>query len=110
MICSKAVAKMVLFVFNIVFVVLGIGLLALGIFLIVDKSTLLSIIGKIPSTNVFDTQAVLNTTSFLENGAYVLTAAGAIIFVVAACGLCGGIMEIKILLAVVSICLRSIIF
>ena len=89
--------------------ILGAGVLALGIFLIVDKSTLMSIIGKVPSTSVFDTATVLNTASFLENGAYILTAAGAFIFIIAFCGLCGGIQESKCLLAIVSIFCTSCI-
>ena len=67
-----------------------------------DKSYLLGIIGNIPGSSNYDVASVLNSTSYLENGAYMLIAAGAGVFFIGFCGLCGGIRESKCLLYIVS--------
>ena len=79
----------------------GAAALALGIFLIVDNNDILGVIGKIPGSENYDVAATLNSTSYLENGAYMLIGAGAVIFVIAFCGLCGGIRESSCLLYIV---------
>lgn len=100
MCCSKKVSKLLLVLFNIIFFICGAGVLALGIVLIVDKNFLLDIIGKVPGSSTFDDAAILNTTSFLQSGAYMLIAAGALVFIIGFSGLCGAIRESKCLLAI----------
>ena len=76
--------------------------MGLGIFLIVDKNYLLGIIGNIPGSSNYDVAGVLNSSSYLENGAYILIGVGSVVFVIGFCGLCGGIRESKCLLYIVS--------
>lgn len=98
--CSSGCAKIILFIFNFCFFLFGAASLGVGIWVLVDKSSLLQLAKtNLPNTSsAQDLNSYLQTPSLLQVGAYVLIAIGAFTFVVGFCGCCGAIKESKCLL------------
>ena len=74
----------------------------MGIFVLVDKSRLISVLANIPSAQE-TVEDVIDQTSILKGSAYALIGAGAVIFVIGFCGCCGALKESKCMLYIVSI-------
>jgi len=80
-------------------------LLGVGIWLVVDKSSIPSLLNVLQSLSVQlsdDTNKVLNTNT-VQLAAYILIAAGAIILVISFLGCCGACLDSKCLLTMYSI-------
>ncbi|XP_064652781.1 tetraspanin-18-like isoform X1 [Lineus longissimus] len=94
--CGLKLAKYFLFIFNIIFFLVGAVLLGVGIWVVVDNTYLMAFI------NNFNTGGV-NVGGLLSSSAYVLIAFGAFIFVVGFLGCCGAWKESKCLLGIYSV-------
>ncbi|KAF2368507.1 Tetraspanin/Peripherin [Trinorchestia longiramus] len=92
--CGAIFVKYILCLFNFTFFAVGGIILALSVWLAVDNTSFLLI------TRLSDnpTLQVYNTPSVLEQGAYVLIVASALIFLLGFLGCCGAAMESKSLL------------
>jgi hypothetical protein len=86
--CSAGVAKCFLIVFNSIFFLLGGAVLGLGIFVLLDESTILSVFSRIPGAEQTVSQA-LSGTSILEKSSYMLIAGGGFVFIIGFLGCCG---------------------
>ncbi|XP_037080603.1 tetraspanin-1-like [Pollicipes pollicipes] len=86
--------KYVLCIFNFVFFSAGAAVLTVGIWLSVDKTsfTMLTRLSQDESLALF------NDASVIEQGAYILIAAGALIFIIGFLGCCGSIKESRLML------------
>ncbi|ESP00260.1 hypothetical protein LOTGIDRAFT_238638 [Lottia gigantea] len=87
--CSDKVAKFLLIVLNIIFLVFGAICLGIGIWVKVDQSSLMYI------TRAATNNKSINIPSLIESAAYLLIGGGAIIFVIAFFGFFGAIKKIK---------------
>uniref|UniRef100_A0A2P2I445 Tetraspanin-1 isoform X1 n=1 Tax=Hirondellea gigas TaxID=1518452 RepID=A0A2P2I445_9CRUS len=92
--CGAVFVKYILCLFNFAFFAAGGLILALSVWLAVDNTSflLLTRLSTNPSLQVY------NTPSVLEQGAYVMIAAGALIFLLGFLGCCGAAMESRSLL------------
>lgn len=97
--CGAKTAKLFLFIFNAIFFLCGVALLAVGIWIVVDQSGLVSIASKALGDNSVVTNN-LDGGSLVKTGAYVLIGVGAFNFLVGFCGCCGACTENKCLLGV----------
>lgn len=109
--CSSSFAKIILFIFNFCFFLFGAASLGVGIWVLVDKSSLLQLakVGLPNNTQTQDLNSYLNTPSLLQVGAYVLIAIGSFTFIVGFCGCCGAIKESKCLLYIYAILVTFIL-
>ncbi|ELT97349.1 hypothetical protein CAPTEDRAFT_211822 [Capitella teleta] len=98
----QSLSKLLLIVFNVIFFVLGLGLVILGIFLLVDDSVILQFAGKLPLGSDVVEEGVYGT-SWLSNFAYILLVVGGFFLVVGGAGLFGACCNSQCLLIVVSI-------
>lgn len=94
--CAAKSAKCFLFVFNILFFLLGATAIALGIFVLVDKQQLvyLTKLGGIDQVDV---------PGLLETSCYVLIAGGGCVFIIGFLGCCGAFKEIRSFLLIYAI-------
>jgi len=104
--CGMKCLKYMLFTFNFILFLVGLALLAVGIFVAVDANKLFDWLSKVD----FDpSMGGLDLKNLLKNCAYVLIAFGAFVFLVAFLGCCGAIKESKCMLGtyatIVCICL-----
>jgi len=105
--CGATCAKYVLCLFNFVFFVVGSVVLCIGVWLAVDKTSFIHLT-KFSQTHLdqgvqFDNQVKgiireLTEPTVIEQGAYILIAAGAFIFIISFLGYCGAIKESRVLL------------
>ncbi|ELU15635.1 hypothetical protein CAPTEDRAFT_187109 [Capitella teleta] len=95
----QSLSKLLLIVFNVIFFVLGLGLVILGIFLLVDDSVILQFAGKLPLGSDVVEEGVYGT-SWLSNFAYILLVAGGFFLVVGGAGLFGACCNSQCLLIV----------
>jgi len=89
---AEGLAKLFLFVFNTVFFIIGVALVGIGAFVLVDDSYILSAFSYVPETvpvSSTDVQSILDGTSFLKSAAYILIAVGAFVLLIGFCGCCG---------------------
>ncbi|CAH1772214.1 unnamed protein product [Owenia fusiformis] len=94
--CGSKTAKGFLFVFNILFFLLGATALGLGIFVLVDKAQL-TYLTKLGGVNQVDVPGLLETS------AYVLIAGGGLVFIIGFLGCCGAWKEVRVFLIVYAI-------
>lgn len=92
--CGTAFAKYLLCFLNFIFFAAGGVVLALSIWLAVDNTSFLLL------TRVSDNEslATFNQPSVMEHGAYILIAAGGLVFLIGFLGCCGAAMESRALL------------
>ncbi|KAF6029188.1 hypothetical protein EB796_012506 [Bugula neritina] len=89
-------ARITLLVFNIIFFIIGSVCLGVGIWVVVDGTVFLEVLGKIPE----DTSVV---GSLIQDAAYILIGGGAAIFLIAFFGCCGAWKKNKCLLIVYAV-------
>jgi tetraspanin-18 len=103
--CGATCAKYVLCLFNFVFFVVGSAVLSVGIWLAADKDSFI----KLTKISVFNEGVELDEAAknlirevtepkVIEQGAYILIAIGAFIFIISFLGYCGAIKESRVLL------------
>lgn len=90
--CCSSIIRVLLFIFNFVFWLIGLALLAIGIFLLVQPTS----------------SAIQSVLSFYGIAVYIIIAAGAITTVVGFLGCCGACKESKCLLIMFSVFLGII--
>lgn len=103
--CGATCAKYLLCLFNFTFFVVGSAVLCVGVWLAVDKTSFIHVT-KFSSLNEgveIDNQVrgiirELTEPTVIEQGAYILIAAGAFIFIISFLGYCGAIKESRVLL------------
>lgn len=103
--CGATCAKYMLCLFNFVFFLVGSGVLCIGIWLAVDKTSFIHL-AKFSTLNegveigneVKGIIRELTEPTVIEQGAYILIAAGAFIFIISFLGYCGAIKESRVLL------------
>jgi len=100
--CGATCAKYLLCLFNFTFFVVGSAVLFVGVWLAVDKTSFihLSKFG-FPESQEFGNSGLLHELTeptVIEQGAYILIAAGAFIFIISFLGYCGAIKESRVLL------------
>jgi len=103
--CGATCAKYLLCLFNFAFFMVGSAVLCIGIWLAVAKESFINLTRT--STTSFNggvkndiklTLEELTEPSVIEQGAYILIAAGAFIFIISFLGYCGAIKESRVLL------------
>ncbi|KAF2885130.1 hypothetical protein ILUMI_21064 [Ignelater luminosus] len=103
--CGACIAKYLLCCFNFIIFITGSIVLAVGIWLAVDKNSFIALSKIVPSEHVeqFTQPAVI------EQASYILIAAGAFMFIVSFLGYCGALRESQCLLTTYGICLILIL-
>jgi len=102
--CGATCAKYLLCLFNFVFFVVGSAVLCIGVWMAVDKTSFIhltkfgSIEGMEINNEVKAAFRELTEPTVIEQGAYILIAAGAFIFIISFLGYCGAIKESRVLL------------
>lgn len=101
--CGATCAKYLLCLFNFAFFVVGSAVLCVGIWLAVDKNSFIhltrySTFNGGVETGVKGIVEELTEPTVIEQGAYILIAAGAFIFIISFLGYCGAIKESRVLL------------
>ncbi|PAA63419.1 hypothetical protein BOX15_Mlig023279g1 [Macrostomum lignano] len=101
--CSTSLAKMILFIFNIVFFLLGAASVGVGIWVAVNKSDLFRVINLIDARvdqgdNKGQIDSVANQNGLVMVAGFILIGIGAFTLVVGFCGCCGAVKESKCLL------------
>jgi len=103
--CGATCAKYLLCLFNFTFFVVGSAVLCVGVWLAVDMASFIQVT-KFSSLNEgidIDNQVKgiireVTQPTVIEQGAYILIAAGAFIFIISFLGYCGAIKESRVLL------------
>jgi len=103
--CGATCAKYLLCLFNFTFFVVGSAVLCVGVWLAVDMASFIQVT-KFSSLNAgadIDNQVrgiirEVTQPTVIEQGAYILIAAGAFIFIISFLGYCGAIKESRVLL------------
>lgn len=93
--CGATFAKYLLCLFNFAFFWAGTAVLAVGIWLAVDQTSLLVLLKFTQTENVLNLLEPL----VMRQAAYLLIAAGAFVFIVSFLGYCGAVKESRVLLA-----------
>jgi len=101
--CGATCAKYLLCLFNFAFFVVGSAVLCIGIWLAVDKNSFIhltrySTFNGGENKEVYGIVEELTEPTVIEQGAYILIAAGAFIFIISFLGYCGAIKESRVLL------------
>lgn len=101
--CSASFAKLILFIFNVVFFLFGVASLAVGIWVAVSKDELFRFInlldGKVAAGGGKEQiDNVANQSGLIVIAAYVLIGVGVFTLLVGFCGCCGAIKESNCLL------------
>jgi len=101
--CGATCAKYLLCLFNFAFFVVGSAVLCIGIWLAVDKNSFIhltrySTFNGGVKNEVYGIVEELTEPTVIEQGAYILIAAGAFIFIISFLGYCGAIKESRVLL------------
>ncbi|XP_012271321.1 tetraspanin-1 isoform X1 [Orussus abietinus] len=94
--CASQCAKYFLCFFNFVFFVAGGAALAVGIWLVADRSSFANLVGKVDQTDVL----TKTDADVIRMIAYILIVAGTLTFVVSFLGYCGAMFESRCLLCV----------
>lgn len=92
--CGVWIGKYVLCIFNFLFFVLGTIVLGIGIWLAVDKASLIALLKMVENEHINQ----FTQPQVIEQLAYVLIAIGGIMFLMSFMGYCGAIRESKCLL------------
>ncbi|XP_037820281.1 tetraspanin-18 [Lucilia sericata] len=92
--CGVWIGKYVLCIFNFLFFILGTIVLGTGIWLAVDKASLIALLKMVESENINQ----FTQPQVIEQMAYVLIAIGGIMFLMSFLGYCGAIRESRCLL------------
>uniref|UniRef100_A0A1I8MSF8 Tetraspanin n=1 Tax=Musca domestica TaxID=7370 RepID=A0A1I8MSF8_MUSDO len=92
--CGVWFGKYVLCIFNFVFFILGTIVLGTGIWLAVDKSSLIALFKMVESEHINE----FTQPQVIEQMAYVLIAIGGFMFLMSFLGYCGAIRESRCLL------------
>lgn len=90
--CGASCAKVILIIFNVIFLLTGLALLGVGIWMAASPESLLANIEYISS--------IASADNYMKYAAYVLIAAGCFVIIVSIFGCCGAIQE--------SVCLLSV--
>lgn len=98
--CGAKTAKLFLFVFNALFFLFGVAVLAVGIWIAVDKSSLMKLASQALKDDADVVNNQLSAGSMVQYGAYVLIGVGVFNFIVGFCGCCGACTENKCLLGI----------
>lgn len=96
--CGTAFAKYCLCLFNFVFFLAGAAVLAVGIWIAVDKHSFIQVANVIQSEELRLQFQQFTQPTVIEQASYILIAAGAFMFVVSFLGYCGALRESKCLL------------
>jgi tetraspanin-18 len=103
--CGATCAKYILCLFNFIFFVIGSAVLCVGIWLAVDKTSFIHLTHFNTMNESVEIQnkargiiRELTEPTVIEQGAYILIAAGAFIFIISFLGYCGAIKESRVLL------------
>lgn len=103
--CGATCAKYLLCLFNFAFFVVGSAVLCVGVWLAVDKASFIHLTrfstlneGVELNNQVKGIIRELTEPTVIEQGAYILIAAGAFIFIISFLGYCGAIRESRVLL------------
>jgi len=102
--CGATCAKYLLCLFNFAFFMVGSAVLCIGTWLAVDKNSFIhltrySTFNGGPGSPEENILQELTEPSVIEQGAYILIAAGAFIFIISFLGYCGAIKESRVLLS-----------
>ncbi|CAD7081998.1 unnamed protein product [Hermetia illucens] len=92
--CGVWIAKYLLCLFNFIFFLLGTVVLGAGIWLAVDKSSLIALLKMVESEHLEN----FTQPRIIEDLAYVLIACGAVMFLLSFLGYCGALQESTCLL------------
>uniref|UniRef100_A0A1A9V4K2 Tetraspanin n=1 Tax=Glossina austeni TaxID=7395 RepID=A0A1A9V4K2_GLOAU len=92
--CGVWIGKYVLCIFNFLFFVLGTIVLGIGIWLAVDKASLIALLKMVENEHINQ----FTQPQVIEQLAYVLIAIGGVMFLMSFMGYCGAIRESKCLL------------
>lgn len=98
---AEGIAKTFLFIVNTVFFMLGIALVGVGVFVLMDDSVILDAFSYVPAeipVTADDINSVLSATSFLKAGAIIIISVGAAILFIGFCGCCGACCKNKCLI------------
>ncbi|KAM7358758.1 tetraspanin 66E isoform 2-T5 [Cochliomyia hominivorax] len=93
--CGVWIGKYVLCIFNFLFFILGTIVLGTGIWLAVDKASLIALLKMVENENINQ----FTQPQVIEQMAYVLIAIGGIMFLLSFLGYCGAIRESRCLLS-----------
>jgi len=103
--CGTCIAKYVLCLLNFVFFLCGSAILAVGIWLAIEKQSLISLLKIVPKEYITDfTQPMV-----IEQASYLLIATGGFMFIVSFLGYCGALRESMCCLTLYGICLIIIL-
>uniref|UniRef100_T1JI90 Uncharacterized protein n=1 Tax=Strigamia maritima TaxID=126957 RepID=T1JI90_STRMM len=97
--CGLTVCKWILGFFNLLIFICGAAVLGTGIWLAIDKKSMLTILKATEALSEDPTVQNFNAPSVLEQAAYILIGAGAIIFLLGFLGCCGAFQESKCMLS-----------
>lgn len=103
--CGACLAKYLLCCFNFIIFLTGSVVLAVGIWLAVDKNSFIALSKVVPSEHLEQ----FSQPTVIEQASYILIVAGAFMFVVSFLGYCGAIRESQCLLTAYGICLIIIL-
>ncbi|XP_014671108.1 PREDICTED: CD151 antigen-like isoform X2 [Priapulus caudatus] len=101
--CGATCSKYLLFVFNFLFFTAGVAALAIGIWVLVDKSSFYDL------TKLTDDVNELDAPGVLEIAAYLFIVAGAVTLIIAFLGCCGAVTEWRPLLVTYAVFLVIIL-
>lgn len=113
--CSTTFSKIILFLFNIVFFLLGIASLGVGIWVAVNKNELFRFINLIDSqvkdgANRNQIDSVADQNGLVNIAGFVLIGVGAFTLLVGFCGCCGAFKESKCLLGMYAFLVGLVLF
>jgi tetraspanin-18 len=111
--CGATCAKYLLCLFNFVFFVVGSAVLSVGIWLAADKDSFIKLTrfstlneGITLDENAQSVIREFTEPKVIEQGAYILIAIGAFIFIISFLGYCGAIKESRVLLTAYGLILK----
>lgn len=90
-------SRIILIIFNIIFFLVGAAALGVGIWVLVDNGSFLSLLSNLPDSNIY--------AKMVSQAAYILIAAGAAIFIIAFFGCCGAWKKNKCMLVTYAVIL-----
>ncbi|CAO1373824.1 unnamed protein product [Diamesa serratosioi] len=103
--CGSCIAKYILCLFNFIFFILGSLVLALGIWLLADKNSIISLLRSVNSEHV----ERFTEPQLIDQSVYILIAIGGLMFLLGFLGYCGAIRESQCMLSLYGVCLIIIL-
>jgi len=106
--CGAKFAKIVLFIFNIIFFLGGAAILGVGIWIVVDTGSYMDFLNKVDTSGTAADTAgniLTNNLDYVKAVGYVLIGVGSFIFLVGFLGCCGAIKQWRPLLVAYAILL-----